>query len=110
MVAILGGPWRVWLAGLLVILGVQLIFGTFQDGEATVLSFETDSSHDRPYADAGRLADFMDEAQEQDDNVSDPDHGLSPPLDPIGLRVAHTIKPVPYRLMPAPFRPPRLFQ
>ncbi len=110
MTAILGGSCRAWLVGLLLILGVQLIFGTLQDGEATVLSFEADSRHDRPYADADRLADFMEEAQEPDDNVSGPDHGLRPPFDPAGLRVAYTIKPVPGRLMPAPFRPPRLFQ
>ena len=107
--AILGGPCRAWLVGLLIILGVQLIFGTLQDGEATVLSFETDSRHDRPYAETGRLADFMDEAQEQDDTVSGPDHGLSPPFNPIGLRAAHSIMPGPFHLMPAPFRPPRLF-
>ena len=106
-----GVPCRAWFVGLLAIVGVQLIFGMMLDGHVRASAYQSDSSHERPYADAGRSADLMDEAQEQDDSAAGPDSGTRPPLpSPSGLRWYHPLMPGQLQLMPGPFRPPRLFQ
>jgi hypothetical protein len=91
--------------------GVQLIFGMMLDGHVLASVYQSDSTHDRCTSDAGRFADLMDEAQEQDDSVAGPDGGNNPPLpNPSGLRPSHLLLPGQLQLMPGLFRPPRLFQ
>jgi hypothetical protein len=111
MMATSGIPCRVWFAGFLVIVGVQLIFGMMLDGQVLASAYQSESAHDRPYTDPGRSADILDEAQEQDDNAMGPDGRNRPPLPtPSGLRWHHPVMSGPLELMPGPFRPPRLFQ
>lgn len=100
-----------WFIGLLVLVGVYLIFGMVRDGEALVpVSHEFGSAHDRSFADAGPSADVLDETQEQDDNLADPDDGDSRPLRyPVGRRTCQSLMPPQLQLMPGPFHPPRLF-
>ncbi|WP_447601797.1 hypothetical protein [Nitrospira sp. Nam80] len=100
-----------WFIGLLVLVGVQLIFGMAQDGEAIVrVSHESGPSHDRSLADAGPSADLVDETQEQEDNVAGPGDGDSRTLRyPAGLRMYQPLMQAQLQLMPGPFRPPRLF-
>ena len=105
-----GTSCRAWFVGLLVIVGVQLIFGMMLDGQVSASTSQSESSHDRPYADTGRSADILDEAQEQDDSAM-PDGRNGPPMPaPSGLRWHHPLMPGQLQLMPGPFRPPRLFQ
>jgi hypothetical protein len=111
MMATSGTSCRWWFVGLLVIVGVQLIFGMMLDGQVLASTYQNESSHDRPYADTGRSADILDEAQEQDDSAMGPDGGNRPPIPiPSGLRWHHPLMPGQLQLMPGPFRPPRLFQ
>ena len=100
----------VWFIGLLLIVGVQLIFGMIQDGQVLALSYESGPAHDQPYADAGRSADLMDEPQEWDDNLAGPDNGNSLPLsNPAGFGSFQSFLPGEMQFVPGPFRPPRLF-
>jgi hypothetical protein len=100
----------VWFLGLLLIVGVQLIFGMIQDGQALALSYESGPAHGQPYADAGRSADLMDDAQEWDDHMAGPDNGTSRPLsNPAGFRLLQFFMPGQLQFVPGPFRPPRLF-
>jgi hypothetical protein len=101
-----------WFIGLLLMVGVQLIFGMIQDGEAIVfLSQNSNPAHDRSCADSGRSADLLDETQEQEDSVAGSDNDSNRPLrNPVGLRICQPLMFPQLQLTPGPFRPPRLFQ
>jgi hypothetical protein len=111
MTAIYGPSRRAWLIGLLFLAGIQLVFGVMLDGYVLASAYRSEPVHDRPYVDAGRSADIMDESQEQDDSAAGPERGTRPPLrDLSGLRWFHAFVSGQLQFMPSPFRPPRLFQ
>ena len=102
---------RLLFLGLLFLFGAQLVFGTIQDGQVLASPHEPGPPHDRPYADAGRSVDLMDEAQEEDESLAGPDHRDRPPLpNAAGPRLFPSIMSGQLELVSGPFRPPRLSQ
>ena len=102
---------RLLFLGLLFFFGAQLVFGTIQDGQVLASPHESGPPHDRPYADAGRSVDLIDEAQEEDESLAGPDDRDRPPLsNAAGPRWFHSFMPGQLELVSGPFRPPRLLQ
>ncbi|HEX2055891.1 MAG TPA: hypothetical protein VHF07_05325 [Nitrospiraceae bacterium] len=111
MMATSGASWRAWFAGLLLLAGIPLILEVMLDGYVLASAYQSKPVHDRPYVDAGRSADLMDESQEQDDSAAGPESETGPPLRNLsGLRWFYPPVSGQLQLIPSPFRPPRLFQ
>lgn len=86
------------------------MFGMTPDDRLLAAAYEFDSSHDRPHPDAGRAADLIDEAQEDDGGAGPDNENSLPQTHPVGLRVSQVLMPGQFPLTSGPFRPPRLFQ
>jgi hypothetical protein len=96
---------------LLLLIGVHLIVGIMQDGHVLASAYQSDSTHDRSPAYAGRSADLIDDAQELDDNLPGPDAGEGRPQSPgSGLQVVGPFMPGPFQPLSGPFRPPGSLQ